>query len=212
MAVGLLLVFVATRYHNLAALPVFFDEAESIRISKKAWTGPHNWFLGAHLNRLLYIWWVAIFWPFTGALWISRAANLFVGLAGLAAILATGRLIGARGAGLLAVALYITVPVAFFFDRIVLGEHMQMAISASLLFSTGVLLFHRRRWAVFVCGLLLTGYWLTKGTGFFWLGTPLLLLPTLPIRLWRSRLRWLAATYGVGAVSSLPFVLLLIRI
>lgn len=198
-AIGLMLIFGLTRLTELDAWPVFIDEGVHIRWARLVWAGQS--LTAAADGRLLHVWWLALFWPFKGGLWLSRAVMVLWGLLTIAALVALGRRLRQPGGGVLAAALYVLAPMAFFYDRMALTDTMQVALH-SLLLLASVALVQRPRWwlAAVVAGLMLSQP-MTKLPGVFWLGTPAFALLMSDARQ-RGQAAWhTAASYALFALS-----------
>lgn len=207
---GLLLLYAFTRLHHLESLPVFLDEAVHIRWAKLVWAG--QWLTAAQDGRLLNIWWIALFWPFTGALWLARAVTVLWGALGLAAIMASGRLLKSPRVGWLAALLYILLPMAFFHDRMALTDPLQVTLEALLVLAAVRLMGrnHRHnRWVAIAAGGLMLALLTTKLLGLFWIGAPLLALLLVPAREWRNHVAYIAAAYATFGIGLAGFMALM---
>lgn len=202
--------FLAIRTLNLTALPVFFDEAVHLRWAKLLWRG--QWLTAAADGRLLFIWWVGVFWPFVETLWLGRVAMVLALLPGVAALISAGRELGNRWAGLLAGALLAVLPVALFYDRMVLADTVQATMTSVLIWLGIRLARHARPIEIGLTAAVLLTLPLTKVLGLFFVLTPALVALTQlrrdlisPKGLWR--MVWpvglAGGLFGVGFVVAL---------
>src|SRR5437763_934797 len=104
-AVFLLLIYSFTRIHNLLALPVFLDEASHITRAQFVWQDKPLYLLTTGKALAPYL--MALFWPFTGQIFIGRYVVILLELVGIASCYAVGRDLHSRNAGLLGMALWI---------------------------------------------------------------------------------------------------------
>lgn len=127
LAVGLLLLIFASRIAHLDSFPIFIDEAIHIAHSERIQaTGPL-----AHANegRQFTYWYYLLFQPAQAApIWTVRAATVLAVMVGLAALMASARLVAGRfGMGLVAVFYGVSV-FHFFFDRLAMADTLSAAI------------------------------------------------------------------------------------
>lgn len=203
----LILAYWGIRLHNLDLMPAFFDEAIHIRWAKLAWALQP--FHAASDGRLLNIWLYAAFWPFTGALWVSRAGGLIVGALGLAALVRAGRELLGRGVAALAAILYIGLPYAFFYERMALADPLLAPLLSLLVL--GCTLGMRRRdriWPI-LAGVSLAAIQLTKLTGAVFWPAPLLALALLPKQRGRPAVPRTAVIYLTAIAALAPVVAVL---
>lgn len=131
---GLLLLFGFIRLHRLDMLPVFLDESNHIYWARLVWDLQP--FHAASDGRILNIWWMALFWPFAGAVWVSRAAHVLITVVGFAATVALGReLHGMRLAVVLGL-LYMLFPLLVFYERMALSDTLSAPFAAAALLFT----------------------------------------------------------------------------
>jgi hypothetical protein len=204
----LLLLYWLTRLHSLAALPGFFDEAVHIRWAKLVWAGQP--FHAASDGRLLNIWAYAALFPFGEALWVARAATILAGALGFAALMAVGRRLLGRRAGLLAGLLYIGLPYAFFYERMALADSFAAPqVTLALWAALGTLgpgaakpgAGWRRRAGALLTGTLLAALVLTKLTDLLFLAIPALVwLGLSGAGGRRQAVARLAVTYGTAVI------------
>jgi hypothetical protein len=172
--IGILL-FLASRLLNLTILPIFTDEAIHISYAQEVLAG-HIFYSISKLGRALQIWSVAVLLPLAGnALWVSRAASVAYGLAGVLACYAAGTsLYGQRRVGAVAAILYTLSPFMLFHERMALADGPLSTIGLLVLLAS-LLLLRGGRWRQAFClGLALGLGMLTKLSAIlFWL-TPLL--------------------------------------
>ena len=171
-AVGVLLLYGATRLWALTALPVFLDEAYHIEIARLVWDLQP--FHAASDGRLLNVWWMALFWPFQAGVWVSRAAHVLGAMVGLAALLALVREGLDWRMALVAGVLYIFTPLVFFYERMALADSLSAAaVTVGVLFGWRAA---RREtgwgWAA-LSGLALAAAVLVKLSNVVFVGVPL---------------------------------------
>jgi hypothetical protein len=181
----LLLLFFLLRLHNIGALPVFYDEAAHIRWAKLVWVG-QRWNVLSE-GKLLQIWLLAAFWPFAGALWLSRTAMVLSNVTGLAVLMRVSKELGAAEGGWVALGLYSLTPFVFFYDRMAFTEPMQTAVLAAIMFTSIKTINSRgKKWPV-LTGIFLFLLVMTKILNILWIGIPAFAL-VLKRRAWRERL------------------------
>jgi hypothetical protein len=197
-ALGLVLLYLATRLGALTTLPIFFDETGHIRWSMLIAQGEkleRPWQYGKGLpifaNALVFP------WAQDEYLWASRAVTVAFGLATLLGTMALARRLGGSPAGLVAGALYVASPFALFYDRLVLTDPALGTFAVLVtLFSLRVAEEGRMRDGVLL-GLFLVLAVLSKALGVLLLGAPLgAALIVAPAKLRRP---WaLLAAYAIG--------------
>ena len=137
----LLVVCAALRIVNLGALPVFIDEATYAQAARivGAHPGPGTFFIQSTpnfgFNPPLFSWFAA---PFTrllpDPLLAARLASACIGVVGMVATWAAGRLLWGPLAGLLAGALYALSPFVVFYNRLALLDGLLATCGAGALF------------------------------------------------------------------------------
>ena len=121
----LVLIYWATRLHNLNALPTFLDEGIHIDWARLVWRLQP--FHAASDGKLLSIWLNAIFWPFAGSLWVARASTVLATTVGFAALLAYGRQLRPKLTAFMSGAVFVAFPLSIFFDRMALVDAVSAA-------------------------------------------------------------------------------------
>ncbi len=208
----LLVVCAALRIVNLGALPVFIDEgtyAQAARIIG-AHPGPATFFIQSTpnfgFNPPLFSWLAA---PFTrllpDPLLAARLASACIGMVGMVATWATGRLLWGPLAALLAGALYALSPFVVFYNRLAMLDGLLAACGAGALFFALRLTRSGRTCDALGLGLCMAAAMLTK-----LFAVNLLLLPLLAVVLARrgqrgAVLRGAALAVVVG-LAPLPYV------
>jgi hypothetical protein len=206
-ALGLVLLYLATRLGALTTLPIFFDETGHIRWSMLIAQGEkldRPWQYGKGLpifaNALVFP------WAQDEYLWASRAVTVAFGLATLLGTIVLARRLGGARAGLVAGALYVASPFALFYDRLVLTDPALATFAVLVtLFSLRVAEEERIRDGVML-GLCLTLGVLSKALGvlllFAPLGAALVVAPRSLRRPWA-----LLAAYAIAlAVTVYPLL------
>jgi len=198
------------RLHNLLALPIFLDEADSVQSAMivGANPGPKTWLLPVAYGVYPLFAWLAA--PFTriisNPLLATRCASVVFGAFGLVAIWALGRTLRGPVVGLLAALLYALCPFTLFYNRLVVADGLMATCSAGvLLFAIHLSRYGYRRDAI-ALGLCLAAGTLTKIFALSMLLLPLLAVMTVepPRRRLVRQGAWGAAVLGV-----LPLILML---
>ena len=137
----LLILCAALRLVNLGALPVFIDEATYAQAARivGAHPGPGTFFIQSTrnfgFNPPLFSWLAAPFTRFLpDPLLAARLASACIGVVGMAATWAAGRLLWGPLAGLLAGALYALSPFVVFYNRLALLDGLLATCGAGALF------------------------------------------------------------------------------
>jgi 4-amino-4-deoxy-L-arabinose transferase-like glycosyltransferase len=192
----LLLAFLLIRLHALGAFPLFIDEAMTIDWAKSTFAGKPLLF--AEMGRVLPSWWMAIFQPSTGSIWIGRASQILISLIGAASAYRLARRSYSHHAGIIAVILLTFSPILFFYERLIIADAIGGAISVVVL----AFVISPRWKGQLISALALFAAILARVTLI-----TLLPLPFLAWLLFRSKgitIRRLASTYGVTAAVTLP--------
>jgi 4-amino-4-deoxy-L-arabinose transferase-like glycosyltransferase len=197
-ALGLGLLYLATRLPGLTALPMFLDESWHISWSMwiaegKEWDSP--WLFGKGLS----IFTCALLFPWAGDRYLAAARLVTVafGALTLAGVHAATRRLYDRETALAASLLYVLSPYAIVYDRLVLTDPVQSAFATLALWmsvrtaQSGLL-----RDGV-VLGLLLALCVFAKALGVLAFLTPALAFLLLPGER-RARARAFAAAYAVA--------------
>lgn len=173
LVVALLLVQFAIRSHNLTAQDPFIDESYHILRASVVWDFDANPGRFANGKVLLYFWLGLFESSLLASVFTSRMAIALFSLVSGAAIYQIGRLLYNRQAGVLALALYMALPLAFFHERLALADPFASAFACLAVWRS--LTFARRSSARegIILGALLALTTLAKLT----LG----LLPLLPV-------------------------------
>ncbi|MBI3764334.1 MAG: glycosyltransferase family 39 protein [Chloroflexi bacterium] len=210
---ALILIYWAVRLHNILALPLFLDEGFHIYLAQRAWLIKYL-FEGTADGRLFNVWWYAVFWPFANGDFVARAGSLLLGTAGLAAVIAAGRALFAREVSWAAAAIYVVLPPAFFFERILLADSLTAPLVALVLWSSIRAVRSRegasraRFWIVLTAGIL-CAVLLTKISNLVFLVVPAVaavLATRSPLR----ALRRAGAVYVLTALVLVPLVTFLV--
>ena len=125
LAVAGLLAFVALRLHNLAAIPLFIDEA--IAIDRAADVAQGVFLKHASHGKLLLPYYLLPFQPQTNAVFMARASVILAACLGFAAGVAIARRYGGGTAGCLAMIFVAASPMLHFFDRMALTDTLLQA-------------------------------------------------------------------------------------
>ncbi len=200
-----------TRLHNLGALPVFLDEAAHIWWARLAW----DWqpFHAASDGRLLNVLWASVFWPFSGSVWVARAATVLLTTVGFAALLAFARRFLEPPAAAVTAVTYTLVPFALFFERMQLPDVYATACAILLLWSSAELARSpRRRGDKVLTAIALAAGLLSKLTSLVFVPVPALAALVFGHRArWRVHARATLHAYLLAASLLLP-VLVVLRI
>jgi 4-amino-4-deoxy-L-arabinose transferase-like glycosyltransferase len=209
---GLLLVYWLTRLIALDGLAYFLDESNHLWWARWAWQGFP--FLAASDGRLLNVLWMAAFWPFNAGVWVSRASVVLLGVLGVAATGASVQRPASPRAALLAMLVYIGMPLTFFFDRMALADSLSapcvaLAVWACLrLFETRAGDRRREIGLALIAGLALTAAVFSKISNLIFLCLPLLAaVCLLPPAQWRRGAWRAGAAYAACAVTLGPAAL-----
>jgi hypothetical protein len=205
----LLLVFLASRLHNLDAMPLFIDESLYIDTAQQAREGH---FLGSAVEngRLLHVWYDAFLSPYPPAVgWVARAGMVIAGLLGPAAFYGLARTLISHRAGIIAMILWIASPYLLFYERMTLADTMLNITSIPLVLLAWYLVQHPSQRAALGLGLMLVVVLLAKVTGLVWLPLPLVAVLLAQNLSWRDRVRLAAISYGAFGVLWLPFLAVL---
>lgn len=117
---SLLLLYWFVRLHAIGRFAFFIDEANHVWWAQLAW---ENFpFHAASDGRLLNVLWIAAFWPFNAAVWLSRVSVVLITTAGLAALFDASRRCFSFRAAIIAGLLYTFMPLTFFFERLALAD------------------------------------------------------------------------------------------
>lgn len=146
------------------------DEATHLTRSQEVWQGkPFDLLLtGKALGPYL----AALFDPFSAAPWIGRYVIVLVGSIGLASIIALGRALHSRQAGLLAGVLWLLCPYLFFFERMALVDATVASFATlSALLAVRMIRTGGTRDAI-LCGVALALCVFAKTTGIVFLVIP----------------------------------------
>jgi len=188
----LLLASTLIRTHKVDAFPLFYDEASHIRWAKLVWAGEE--LIATYDGKILQIWLLAAFWPFTGALWLSRTIMALTSVLGVVFLMRAGSLLDSAEAGWFASGLYLLTPFTFFFDRMAFTEPVQVVFVAALLWASPRLVeSDRKRWILLTGGLLYL-LLITKVLNILWTGIPAFALVLLRGN-WRRPLLNVARAY-----------------
>lgn len=198
--VALILVYVATRLHNLTALPLFVDESFHIDTAQRALAG--QVLASAEHGRFFRVWFNALLGPEAPvAAFTSRAGTIIIGLLGLAAFYALARAFASHRAGLIGLALWIAAPYLLFYERMALADPQMVAWGVVAVWLAWQVMRTGAAWAALGLGLALVLVLLAKAPGVVWLPLPVvvaILAPRLTIQR-RAILVGLAAS-AFGAV------------
>lgn len=212
LAVTLLLLMAALRLHNLTLQEPFVDEGAHVHRARLVWSFDENPGRFANGKLLLYYWLGVFELPPVDALWIARAAIALASLLTGATVSALGRSIGVPGAGLLALAIYAALPLAFFHERMALADPLAALFMALTAWRSIALARRPDSLNAFAVGLLAAAATLAKLT----MG----LVPLLPViamllyghtenvqAWWRRYGRALALMMGIVLACWLPLLI-----
>ena len=131
LPVGLMLLFVALRWHDLLRFPIFLDEADHIDWASDVYQA--HPFTGAINGKLFGLWWMALFdlSATQATMWLVRAVTVLFQLLSVATLYALGRRFAGLWGGGLAVALMLLAPYSFFYDRNGAGRPVCAALRAA---------------------------------------------------------------------------------
>jgi hypothetical protein len=197
---GLLFLFWLTRLVSLNAFPPFVDEAFHVDFGNLV--RQQGLLARAEEGRQFTIWLYSAAQAQTGGapIFVARVATVLSVLPGIAAAIATARLLASGWSGVLTALLFTFSTYHLFFDRLALAD----PISASAVL-TGVYfaarLWVRVRWLdAVLCGVALFVAVGAKVSALPYLGVPLAAALTLkpPGRAWRENARWGVTALLVG--------------
>ncbi|HRE47111.1 MAG TPA: hypothetical protein PLD47_05250, partial [Aggregatilineales bacterium] len=152
-AAALLFLYWLTRTYALTVFPLFLDEASHLTRAQGVWRGSPFYLLETGKALAPYL--AALFYPFSGAVFIGRYAVILLGVLGLAAGYGVGRALHSRGAGILLMALWIGAPHLFFFERMTLVDTTIGAMAMVALWWAIRALRSGRPFAAVLCGAAL---------------------------------------------------------
>lgn len=187
----------------LDALPLHNDEGLHLTRAVEVWN--LHPFYDIEDGKVVGVWAIALFYPQNAPVFVGRIATVFVGLIGLAAGIALGRLASGRHAGgWLAGLFWITCPYIFFFERMALAdiEAGAAVVLITLTLLPGLSRSYRRRDIIggFALGLAL----MFKISAAPFAGVPLLAILLERGQPFRTRLLRLATIYAVALVIVAP--------
>ncbi|NLX08979.1 MAG: hypothetical protein GXY36_04940 [Chloroflexi bacterium] len=198
----LLLLQFGLRARAITALPAFVDEHSHITRARVAYAFDYNPTLTSHGKLLLY-YWIGLFDPRADGdvgLMLSRLSIALFSLLSGAAAAAIARDLFGRGAMLPALAFYVLLPFALFFDRMALADSFAGALAALAVWSSVRLARRPTVGRGAVAGVLLALASLAKLTTALLVALPLitvLLLDDGPrAESWRDAIRRLWRRYG----------------
>jgi hypothetical protein len=193
---GLILLYWFVRFHHLESFAFFLDEGAHLDWAQWVWRLQP--FQAATDGKWLNVLLISAFWPFNGGILLSRASGLLVTTCGFASLLAIAYRVFSFRTALIAAALYIFLPMAFFFERMALADPLSTGF---VIGATGASLYayhtskRSTQWAV-LGGLALASALLSKLSNLVFLCIPVLAAVTLlPLKQGRSSLRIAATTY-----------------
>src|SRR4051794_37015119 len=112
----LLLLFFGSRITTLTAMPLHNDEGLHLTRAVEFWNG--HPFYDIEDGKVAGVWAIAFFYPRNAPVFAGRIATVFVGLLGITAAIALGRLVSRQRRGGIIVGLFwLTMPYLFFFER-----------------------------------------------------------------------------------------------
>ncbi|MCZ7546154.1 MAG: glycosyltransferase family 39 protein [Anaerolineae bacterium] len=133
-AVVLLLLLWATRLPALDALPLHLDEGIHLTRAVEVWHLHPFWDISD--GKIVNHWLIAAFYPQNAPVFVGRVATALMALLGLAGGYALARSRFGAPAGMLAGALWIAAPYAFFFERLALPDAQIGALVALTLWAS----------------------------------------------------------------------------
>lgn len=198
----LLATILFARLHNLAAMPLYWDEAYHVEHARNAVL--HQVYFGAFpTGRWLNVMIMALFQPLgVEAPWIVRAPSVLLSLLTAAGCIWIGRWLGSRRVGRLAVLLYGLMPFAVFFDRQAMSDPI-MATFGTLRLITAAQTARRQNVASSAAtGMLIGLALLSKIGALFYFPVPFA-AALLTSQTWRARWKaaWLACLAAAIAVA-----------
>ncbi len=177
----ILIVFWWMRLHNLLVLPLFMDEATHLTRAQAVWQGkPFDLLLtGKALGPYL----AALFDPFNAAPWIGRYVVVLVSSIGVASVIALGRALHSRQAGLFAGVLWLFSPYLFFFERMALVDTTVASFTALSAFLAVRMIRTGKIRDALLCGVALALCVFAKTTGIIFLVIPVGVAVLLPYKM-----------------------------
>jgi len=160
--IGLLLLHFYVRTHHLLTLPPYVDEGYHLKRAALVWSFDQNPGRFSHGKVLLYFWLGLFEDNPLSALPAGRLAIALSSLITAAALVRLGRTLDSPTTGLLALAIYAVLPLAFFFERMALAD--PFASLFACLFVWRVLVWMRRPTQGLRLGLLIALMTLAKLT------------------------------------------------
>ena len=206
---ALLALYLASRLHNLDALPLFQDESLYIDTAQRVREGQ---FLNSAVTngRLLHVWYNAALSPYPPAIgWVARAGMAIAGLAGLVAFYNIARSMFSRQAGLIALLLWLTTPYLLLYERMTLADTMLNITSVILVWVAWTLAQTGRRDVALGLGVALFVALLAKVTALVWLPLPAIAALFVQQGGQRKRLILAGLAYSAFAALAVPFWLAL---
>jgi len=204
-AAALLFLYWLTRTYALTVFPLFLDEASHLTRAQGVWRGSPFYLLETGKALAPYL--AALFYPFSGAVFIGRYAVILLGVLGLAAGYGVGRALHSRGAGILLMALWIGAPHLFFFERMTLVDTTIGAMAMVALWWAIRALRSGRPFAAVLCGAALALTVFAKLTGLVFLLLPILAALFITEKPFRLRLRQAGIALLVAGVILAPAAL-----
>jgi hypothetical protein len=202
--IGLLLLFLWTRLHQLLLLPLFLDESSHLTRAQWVWEGQPLFLIQTGKALPMYI--AALMNPYAAAPFIGRVVVVLFGMVGCAAAYAVGRELHSRQVGLLTMLLWIICPHLFFFERMALVD---TTMSAMAMLALWVAILMVRRYSIplaVLCGVLLVLTILAKFTGLVYLPIPVAVAVLVGRLTWWQRARQVLVCYVIAGLLLLPVI------
>lgn len=130
MLLGVLLVQLYLRLHNVLQMPIYTDEVQHITRAQMVYRFDTNPLTFGH-GKLLFYYWIGLLAPChtLNGLFVARAAVVLTSLLTVAGIMAVARELAGRRAMLPAALFYALVPQALFFERLAIADPVATAFS-----------------------------------------------------------------------------------
>ncbi len=189
VAVGLLLLFWATRLIALESFPPFVDEVFHLEFGRMVVSS--GILDRAEEGRQFTVWWYVLFAAQTNnTVWVARAATLLAVLPGFAAAAALGRMAAGAIGGVLVGLLYVFSTYHFFFERLALADPVSASAAVVALAFAYRYRFRIRLSDAVLCGLALFVSVGAKISALPYFAIPVLAALTLRHRPHRDAARW----------------------
>ncbi len=204
----MLLIFWGTRVLALEAFPPFIDEAFHINFGKNV--VENGIFMHAEEGRQFTVWiYLGLAAYVNEPIFVARVATLLTVMVGLAAFMATAKLLAGAWGAVFAGLLYTFSTYHFFFERMALADPVANAAAMVGLYFAARLT-RRLAWRdALLAGLALFVAFGAKVLALPYLAIPLAAAIFLGKYRWTTRIKWAALALGIGVGLALVLILVL---